>query len=196
MYLHPDMQNMPHHSRILLRWILQAETALWEKEPPVPVARSAREKLSALLFDRLYAVAEPALSALLQERLSRSNPIAALNMDLVPRDEREAASAALLEELEGSNLAPLSGMPVLIEWLDRSTAQFTQMILEMHERIADHHQAIAHAFFSSADLGELIDVSCDGGDLHEDGRCAVVIATTQGKFLYKPHDCRTDVLYA
>ena len=70
MYLHPDMQNMPHHSRILLRWITQAETALWEKEPPVPVARSAREKLSALLFDRLHAVAAPALSALVQARQS------------------------------------------------------------------------------------------------------------------------------
>lgn len=196
MYLHPDMQNMPHHSRILLRWITQAETALWEKEPPVPVAYSAREKLSALLFDRLYAVAEPALSALLQERLSRDNPIAALNMDLIPRNEREEASSALLEELEDSNLAPLQGMPVLLEWLKCSAAQFTQMILEMLARIDDHHQAIAQAFFGCTDLGEIIDVSCDGGDLHEDGRCAVIVTTTRGKLLYKPHDCRTDVLYA
>ena len=162
MYLHPDMQNMPHHSRILLRWITQAETALWEKEPPVPVARSAREKLSALLFDRLHAVAEPALSALLQERLSRGNPIAALNMDLIPRNEREEASSALLEELEDSDLAPLQGMPVLLEWLKCSAAQFTQMILEMLARIDDHHQAIAQAFFGCTDLGEIIDVSCDG----------------------------------
>ena len=192
----PDAQAFPRHSRILLRWVVRAEAALWEKEPPVPVARSAREKLSALLFKRLYAVAEPALSALLQDRLSRENPIAALNMDLVPRDEREAASSALLEELEGSDLAPLSAMPILFERLNLSTAQFIRMILEMLERIAGHHRAIAQAFFACADLGELLDVSCDGSDLHEDGRCAAIVTTPRGKFLYKPHDCRGDALYA
>ena len=196
MYLRLDMQNMPQHSQILLRWIRQAESALWAAQPPFPVADSAREKLSALLFERLYAVASPALDALLEERLSRDNPIAALNMDLVPLSERKAASAALLAELESSNLAPLESMPVLLEWLNRSTAQFTQMILEMLERMTKHQQAIAQAFFGHADLGSITDVSCDGSDLHENGRCSVILTTTQGKLLYKPHDCRADVLYA
>lgn len=196
MYFCLDIRGTASHSRILLRWIERAESALWEKEPPFPVSHRARQKLSALLYDRLYAIAEPALNALLQERLSSDNPIAALNMELVPQSEREAQAALLLEELESSDLAPLKSMPILFERLDLSTAQFTDMIQEMLERMAANSQAIAQAFFGCTELGEIIDASCDGSDLHENGRCAVIVTTSTGKFLYKPHDCRTDVLYA
>lgn len=196
MHLHSDLQNIPQHSQILLRWTTKAESALWETQPPIPVAASARQKLSALLFDRLNAIAAPALDALLQERLSRDNPIAALNMEFVPRGEREAASAALLDELENSDLAPLKGMPILLDRLDTSAAQFITMIREMLDRMAQKRCEIAETFFAGADPGSITDVSCDGSDLHENGRCSVVLTTTQGKLLYKPHDCRTDVLYA
>lgn len=196
MHLYPDMRSTQQHSRILLRWTKQAESALWEAQPPIPVTGSARQKLSALLFERLNAIAAPALSALLQERLSRDNPIAALNMDLVPLSEREAASAALLAELHSSDLAPLKGMPILLKRLDANTVQFTDMIRELLERMAERRREIAETFFGGADLGGITDVSCDGSDLHEDGRCSVVLTTAQGKLLYKPHDCRTDVLYA
>ena len=97
MYFCMDMQKVPCHEQVLLRWVRQAEAALWEEEPALPVSRGARSRLSALLFQRLEAVAAPALNALLQERLSRSNPIATLNVGLVPFSEREAASAALLD---------------------------------------------------------------------------------------------------
>lgn len=196
MYFRTDIQPVQQHSQILLRWIRQAESALWDMQPPVPAADSARRKISVLLFERLQAIAAPALDALLQERLSRENPIAALNMELVPRSERESTSAALLDELENSDLAPLKGMPRLLELLDRSTAQFITMIREMLERIAERRAEIAEIFFSGADIGSITDASCDGSDLHENGRCSVILTTAQGKLLYKPHDCRTDVLYA
>ena len=196
MYFCMDMQQVPCHEQVLLRWVRQAEAALWEEEPALPVSRGARSRLSALLFQRLEAVAAPALNALLQERLSRSNPIAALNVELVPISEREAASAALLEELESSDLAPLKKMPVLLQWLDRSTVQYTDMIRLMLARTAHRSQEIAEAFFSYSQLGEITDVSCDGSDLHENGQCAVILTTARGKFLYKSHDCRTDALYA
>lgn len=191
-----DDQNLPCHSRILLRWIRQAENTLWQGQPAFPVSASARQKFSTLLFKRLCEIATPGLESLLVQRLSASNPIAALNLQMVPQSDRDAASAALLAELEDSNLAPLSAMPILLERLDRSTRQFADMMQDMLNRLALHRQEIAHTFFGGEDPGELIDVSCDGGDLHEDGRCAVTVTLQRGKILYKPHDCRTDALYA
>ena len=191
-----DIQMLPRHSHILYRWIRKAEDSLWQHQPPVPVSHSARQKFSALLFDRLNSIASPALDCLLAERLSRTNPIAALNIQLVPQSDRDAASHELLTELEETDMAPLSAMPILPERLDRSTQQFTQMIRDMLEHIALHRQEIADAFFSGEDIGEITDASCDGGDLHENGRCTVILSTTRGKILYKPHDCRTDAAYA
>lgn len=191
-----DNQILSHHSHILYRWIRKAENILWEKQPPVPVSLSARQKFSALLFDRLNSIASPALDSLLAERLSRTNPIAALNIQLVPQSDRDAAAIELLTELEESDLAPLRAMPVLLERLDRSTDQYTDMLQDMLARIAHHRHAVADTFFSGDDFGDIIDASCDGSDLHENGRCTVIVTVQAGKFLYKPHDCHTDVLYA
>lgn len=187
---------LPRHSQVLLRWVRRAENILWKTLPPVPVAVSARQKLSRLLFERLNDIASPALNALLAERLSHTNPIAALNIQLVPQSDRDAASSALLEELENSDLAPLKTMPILLEHLDRSTDQFTDMIQDMLERIAKNRVDLVNAFFSGEDFGEITDASCDGSDLHENGRCTVILTTQAGKFLYKPHDCQMDALYA
>lgn len=196
MYFDINELNLPRHSLVLLGWIRQAENNLWQTLPPVPVAASARQKISRLLFERLNDIASPALNALLAERLSHTNPIAALNIQLVPQVERDTASAELLEELERTDLASIRTMPILLEQLDRSTVQFTDMIQDMLKRIYRNRADIASTFFSGKEFGEITDISCDGSDLHENGRCTVILTTQAGKFLYKPHDCQTDALYA
>ena len=184
------------HRLILIDWVQRGEDMLWTQELPLAIDDCGRQRIGFLLLNRLEAVAGAALDSLLQKKLSAVNPIAALNMELVPQADREEASGNLLNELRENDYALLRvSMPLLLPLLDRCVRQFADMMQEMFVRISENRREISETFFGGVDMGALTDFSCDGADLHFDGKCTVIVGCEQGKFLYKPRDCGTDAFY-
>ena len=117
------------HRLILIDWVQQAEDILWTQEMPLTICDSGRKRVGFLLLNRLEAVAGAALDGILQKRLSEVNPIASLNMELVPQTDREEASGNLLKELQKNDYELLRvRAPLLIPRLDRCVGQFVDMM--------------------------------------------------------------------
>ena len=120
------------HRLILIDWVQRTEDMLWAQELPLAIDDCGRQRIGFLLLNRLEAVAGAALDSLLQKKLSAVNPIAALNMELVPQADREEASGNLLNELRENDYALLRvSMPLLLPLLDRCVRQFADMMQEM-----------------------------------------------------------------
>lgn len=62
-------------------------------------------------------------------------------------------------------------------------------------RVKDHKNEISEKILKGKVFTEILSFFGDGADVHNDGKTSVVVTTDAGKFLYKPHDCKTDLVF-
>ena len=191
-------------ARWLLRYTEQAERKLARRDTAghlqAHFASSGRRKLVFTLLMRLVDAASPTMEDLIAQKLARMSPLLALNAKLATSAQREEAAAELLDELEAAedpftDGGPLAHVPLLAEVLDHLTGQFVDMALELAGRLAQDRADIARKLFCGQDFGLIDDVTADGSDAHFHGRFTCMLHAAGKRFLYKPHDCRIDVLW-
>lgn len=146
---------------------------------------------------RLFYIATPCINDYLAQHAAGGNEILALNMSLIPKEELDVWRKKLRKKdgyIDYEVL--LAEYPDLRPVLEQASAVSDAFFDEMTARVEADRQEICRRFFKGDDFGEIEEITTDGADLHNDGKCTSVIRTERGSFLYKPHDLQADRLYA
>lgn len=85
--------------------------------------------------------------------------------------------------------------PLLRDCVDPIRQNFTKAQIRMLRDIENHKKQIEEVLLDGKSFKKIIALSGDSGDMHRHGRVVRRIDTDVGSFYYKPHDCRTDLLY-
>jgi len=190
------VQENQRHFLCLCHWLDRAHDALFANGEPAWVSKEAKKKIMQLLFRRLCFLSEGALNQLFSHRLTQSNPAGFLGEAFLPKADVEAASVQLLDELSTQTCAPLfKKHPLLQGELDGCTHHFTAAMKELFWRVESQLSQISACFMNGHEAGQLTDFSADAADAHNGGRFTAQLTFEGGKILYKPRDCRGDVLF-
>ncbi|MBQ8964907.1 MAG: DUF4135 domain-containing protein [Clostridia bacterium] len=86
--------------------------------------------------------------------------------------------------------------PLLCECTAPMRQNFIDSQVEMLRKIGAFQSRIEETLFGGRHFTRLLDFSGDSGDMHRHGRAVRKVVTDAGTFFYKPHDCRSDQLFA
>lgn len=147
------------------------------------------------LFDRLRGICRDVFEAEKTVRMVEAEPILSLDPKIATRQQREAASERLLRELTLSGGACVfAKYPPLRGLLDRLTERFIETGKEFFARLQHDRAEICRHFFGTEPFGLITRIICNQSDLHFHGRCTFVVEAEKGRFIYRPRDCRIDML--
>ena len=83
-------------------------------------------------------------------------------------------------------------VPSLIERIGFTCRQYQEMIKELFIRLEDKYSDISTTLLNGLPFTEISKIETDSGDMHNHGRCTMIIQTDVGSFVYKPHDLSID----
>jgi len=86
--------------------------------------------------------------------------------------------------------------PLLGECTMPMRQNFIDSQVEMLRNIGLYQSRIEETLFGGRHFTRILDFSGDSGDMHRHGRVVRKVVTDAGTFYYKPHDCRSDRLFA
>ena len=137
------------------------------------------------------------LEALEEDELKRITPVAEWDPALCSDEEHEQAGAEVRRKVRETKKQVLyDRSPVLQEVEQTVLRNHEVMVREVSERIRAHCEEIGRLLLNGKCFSEVTGISGDGGDVHNHGRLTLTVTTPEGKFLYKPHSCKTDVVFS
>ena len=137
------------------------------------------------------------VEALETEELKKITPVAQWDPALCSDEEQEQARAIVQRKIRETNNQVLYGCSPLLQKTEQTVLRnHRAMVREVSERISAHCEEIGSVLLNGQAFSEVTDVSGDGGDVHNHGRLTLTVTTPAGKFLYKPHSCKTDVVFS
>lgn len=176
-----------------IRWLTEAVKSVHKdlKEHLPDAADSAYQ----ILLKRLIDLTAPAARALVESRLCEINPLCTLNARLATGEELTQAQEFVEKRLQQEGFACLyERVPALKRLIPKMVENFTAFMAELAQRYAQSQTDIANTLFSGRRPGRLTRITGGIADLHNGGRCTLLLCTETGKFLYKPRDLRSDRL--
>lgn len=139
--------------------------------------------------------------AVIQERmcslLSEQYPLAAVSLELVPAQAQRDALLRILEETDGGAALRLE-YPELARMEDTARTSFETFLDEVFSTLEEKRGEIAQTFFSGRDFGRVTAVQMPERltmRTRPGSRMTLLLETEGGKFFFKPHVCKTDLLY-
>ena len=186
------------HYSVLIRFVNNWEDQFWndEKTEQNLLTNQAKYFIGIFLFQAYNQIAANTLEQLYRQELIHINPMLGWNAELATCELREQAELSLLEKLEQNPQILFDVSPLLSSQFTLCEKQFSEMLSEMLTRIQADRKDISRAFFGGTDFVRILKIDGGKSDKHQNGRCACIITTEHGTFLYKPRNLRADtVLY-
>lgn len=156
----------------------------------------ATDCLFGILWKRIGVVSMIVLEKSTDEYIAEQNPFFAVDAELIPDDEIDKSIAGFAEKIskQGSDFLD-KDYPLLKKKILTVSDLFVKFFNEMIGRIRDNKSEISDKLLGGVEFKEITSFSGDGADVHNDGKTSIIVNTDAGKFLYKPHDCKTDVVF-
>ena len=170
------------------------EEEFWQEGNPVKerVSYTGRLCFSRQLFCHLNFILAKTLDSLLDKELGKKHPMLSLNPALAPEEIKKQAEEELLDKLLSDESLLYEGRPMLEEYINRAIIQQTKMTNSLLGRIDKDKADIEKELLEGRKLGQILEISCDKADLHQDGQQACIVTCSGGRFVYKPHSLMTD----
>ncbi len=165
---------------------------IFRNESGIAAAQSAKDDAAGAVLKRLKELSSHVLKAMMVEIISRENPLVRFDFELSTAQQRENAIAEVKRQLmSGERRFP----PLLTEKLELAAGFAERHMNEMYDRLNENRETVSKELFGGRQIQSILRIEGYAGDLHNGGRCTLIIETDQGKLLYKPRDCRGDVIF-
>lgn len=165
-----------------------------------PVLRLSDATLEALTDGYLAQVKPLYINAFIEKlfhEVSRTHPLAVLDLNQLTWEMMEQADGVLTEKLSPDPVARFrEEFPIIPEYEARIRENFIAAQTEMLDQITAARGEISRRFFGGKKITAIEGLTGMQGDVHRRGRSVAGVKTDAGKFYYKPHDCSLDVLYS
>ncbi len=165
---------------------------LLRNEGGISVAQSARDDAAEAVLKHLKEMSGHVLKAMMTEIISKENPLVRYDFELSTAQQRKKAAAETQRRLMSGEV---SFPPLLTEKLELAVGYATRHINEMYDRLNENRETVAKELFGGGAIQSVLHIYGYAGDLHNGGRCTLIVETDRGRLLYKPHDCRGDVIF-
>lgn len=184
------------HYSVLIGIVQEWEDFYWDDSKPEHrnISFSAKAFAGIQLFRELNILATGTIECLYNRELAEKNPMLEWSTELATDELKEEAELSLKQKLEVNPSLLYEVSPGLKEKVDNCICIFTEMMDEMLDRLYKDAAKIGEAFFGGDNPGSIIAFDSNGADCHNYGRCAFVITSKRGKFVYKPRSMKADAL--
>ncbi len=165
---------------------------IFRNESGITIAQSAKDDAAGAVLKHLKELSSHVLKAMMVEIISKENPLVKFDFELSTAQQRGNAIAEVKRQLScGERSFP----PLLTEKLGLAVSFAERHLNEMYDRLNENREVISKELFGGGQIQSILRIEGYAGDLHNGGRCTLIIETDRGKLLYKPHDCRGDVFF-
>ncbi len=165
---------------------------IFRNEGGISAAQSARDDAAGAVLKHLKELSSHVLKSMMTEIISKENPLVKFDFELSTAKQRENAIAEVKRRL---SCGEMSFPPLLTEKLELAVSFAMRHINEMYDRLNENRETVSKELFGREPIQSVLHIDGYAGDLHNGGRCTLIIETDRGKLLYKPHDCRGDVIF-
>lgn len=157
---------------------------------------SDKSNLTDILFKRIWIISGPVIRKYTEQYIEAKNPFFALSEDLVPQEDIDTYITEVKSLLAGKDIDYFNDeYPLLSKRIKEQTTAFIDFVNEMIQRINLNKKDISKYLLSGKEFSEILGFCADGADVHNNGKFTTVVETDAGKFVFKPHDCKTDLLF-
>lgn len=165
---------------------------IFRNEGVIAAERSARDDAVGAILKDLDAMSSHVRKSMMTEIISKENPLVKFDFELSTQRQREEAAAEVRRQLgNGESSFP----PLLTDKLELAVSFAVRHMNEMYDRLNENREAVSKELFGGEPIHSILHIYGYAGDLHNGGRCTLMIETNRGKLLYKPHDCRGDMIF-
>lgn len=181
------MKNISVVDNYLLRYLSAFENSFFQEDLKYLKKTETKKSISKTLNQRLKTVLQPFFDKIIRKELQSINPLFAKFPQLATEETLSVAFSKIEEKLkEEPSFIPAG----LIENTIVDFANFIRCFLSDFER---NKTFIEQTLFDGKVITEITDISATLCLGHEQGCFVLIINTNSGRFVYKKHDCRTDV---
>lgn len=157
------------------------ETSFFKEKIPYFDTPKAKQSILNALLLRLNYLFQPFIDKALRTKLAKINPFYEIEPALAPGEEIVKAR----QKLEAS-LIPC-------KLVDTTLRDFEKFIDTFISDFCKNRKNIEKTLFAGKEITEINKISLSSSKGYKNGRSVLKVSTDSGKFVYKKHDCRTDI---
>ena len=151
------------------------------------------ELFSNILNEKIGFLFVKTVESLIEDELKKITPVEEWDINLCSDEEQKKAGEIVIKKIiETKRQVLYDRSPALYVVEKTIIRNHKDMVHEVIERINEHQEEISKKLLNGKPFVEVTKISNEGSDIHNHGRTPLLIATPEGKFFYKPHDCAPD----
>mgnify|MGYP003290138122 CR=1 FL=1 len=157
--------------------------------------RAKKDSLT-MLSHRIIALSLDVLQKYVSSYIEQFNPFFIVSSEILPKEDLEKYITDAAKELSKKGMDAFNEeFPLLKEKIIKRCELFISFINEMTQRIIDNKKEISDSLLNGKSFSSITGLSANGADVHNNGQTSVVVHTDAGAFVYKPHDCSSDIIF-